>query len=118
MNNKGFTLVEVIVALAVLAVGIVALLGAHRIALAHSNAVWEKNAAVELAESKLKEAAAINEIKVSSGQEKIEGRIYRWSLASKPVEEGLAEWSVSVNWREKNKIQLTTWSRINEGETN
>ncbi len=112
-KNSGFTLIEVVVAFAILGIGIVALLGAHRVALAHQQGAIEKKWAVALAEEKLEEVRTLSNQALLVGEVEIQNRLYYWDLHSRSVETGLTEWEAIVFWgnNKKENVRLQTWIR-------
>ena len=112
-NKNGFTLIEVVVALAIFSVGIVALLGVYRTALAYQRHALEKSFALSLAEEKLSEARALKTALALGGETKYLNQVYRWRRQTRPVQAGLSEWEVLVDWgnSDSNQVKLNTWIR-------
>jgi len=112
-RENGFTLIEVVVALAILAIGIVALLGAHRSALAHQQKALNRMIAVELAEEKLSEVRSLIGTFPSNGEKQSQNKLFYWTTQKRTIQPGLAEWEVVVRWgnSQSNEVNLTTWIR-------
>jgi len=110
-KSCGFTLIEVVVALAILAIGIVALLGAQRAALAHRQMGWERHLATALAEEKLNEATTLPGTFPKKGYKEIQGIVLNWETQKKQIRPHFFEWNVRVQWGKDKTVQLSTWSR-------
>jgi len=101
----------VVVALAILAIGIVALLGTQRAALAHRRIGWERQIATALAEEKLNEATSLPGLFPNKGAKEVQGIVLNWETKKKQIQPHFFEWNVRVQWRGDETIQMTTWSR-------
>lgn len=112
-TSKAFTLIEIVVALAIVSIGVVALLTAHRTALVHRQRAWAERVAVRWAGQKLDEIATLKTFPASGGRETVSGLTLHWSGEKRDLEKGLAEWSVQVGWGQKKKeeVRLVTWRR-------
>lgn len=118
-KRNGFTLIEVLVALAVLAIGVVGLLTAYRTALVHQQRAWARSVAAQWADQKLSEIAATGKPETLSGKERLDRVAFRWFTEKREVEKGLTEWGVTVCWEEagkKEEVRLVTWRRENKNE--
>lgn len=118
-KTPGFTLIEVMVALAILGIGIVALLGAHRMALAHQQNALVKKWGLFLAEEKLQEIRQFQQDHPAGGEVLQQNQVYCWQSRKRAIQPGLSEWSVSVQWEnpKKQEVVLTTWVRDKKYET-
>ncbi len=112
-NKNGFTLIEVVVALAIFSIGIVALLGVYRTGLGHQRRALEKSFALSLAEEKLNEASALKVGLSLTGEIKHLNQVYHWQREARPVQAGLIEWEMSVRWGtlDSNQVRLSRWIR-------
>lgn len=117
MTKNGFTLIEVVVALAVLAIGVVGLLIAHHVSLAHRQKAWGEKIAAEWAEQKFSEITARRLSLPQSGEARVKGIPLRWTAEKRELEKGFSEWSLSV-YRSgpAAPIRLVTWLREKRDE--
>ena len=119
----GFTLIEVLVALAVVAIALVALLGLH-LSSVHTQVRGEKMVRASLlAEEKIAEATleGYPELGGSGGENEQDGMVFEWerqvrkmtvSLGAEQKIERLREIAVAVAWQEgrrRKQINRVTW---------
>lgn len=99
------------VALAILGIGIVSLLGAHRMALAHQQKALTRDFALQLAEEKLNEARSIKEGISLNGEVAFQKHVFYWTRHKRPIQVGLSEWDVTVQWGDvrSDEVRLITW---------
>lgn len=117
--KKAFTLIEVLVALAVLSIAVVGLLTAYRTSLVHQHRAWARGVAAQWADEKLAEVAALGKPDSLSGERQVDGLSLRWFTENRQVEKGLEEWAVTVRWEEagkKDEVRFVTWRREKEDE--
>ncbi len=114
----GFTLLETLTALAILAIALVGLFDAHALGLRGATAADHHAEARMLAQSLLADAAGANHEKVVP-QRGAQGR-FAWAIDVQPVKEGWAQFKsdagwqlghvrVSVTWDANRRVQLDTF---------
>jgi len=123
LNTKAFTFVEVIVALAVVSISLLALLRLHIISITMADAAETTSQAVFLAEGKIAEALALGYPGVSANSGSVEKNNLRFywqtevaDLGLKQADEtditGLRKISVDVSWKKgvgRKQLQISTY---------
>lgn len=107
--QDGFTLLEILVAVMILAVGIVGALGVFTLSLRVGTQASRLDRAAEIAQRAL--ALASSEPGLAAGQTGTEGA-YTWQTNQADLPEGLIAVSVAVKWSQRGKPQTFTLSEI------
>ena len=126
---RGFTFIEVLVALAVASIGLLGLLRLHLVSMATADTATAQTAAVFLAQEKLAEVSATDDPRQATGSGLVErnGLSLTWTTQVSDVGtsvgldlRGLRQVRSVVTWqqgREHKSVQMTTFvadTRINE----
>ena len=123
VSDKAFTFVEVMIALAVVSISLVALLGLHLRSLAMAQAAQMTSQAVLLADAKVAEVLACGYpgLGGSSGADERNNIAYDWQARVSEVESlrlgdipiaGLREVSVDVRWKQgpgRRHVEMATY---------
>jgi len=115
--RKGFTLIEVMMAVVVLGIILIALTQGVIVGIRHNAYLEHKKIATELAQSKLNELSSLSTNEITDGTENrtISPLTYTisWSATSTTSPAG-KDIQVTVSWQEMEKshsVTLTTWKR-------
>ena len=124
MNTRGFTLLEVLVALAILGVAVVASIQGFAGGLRLLKLSGDHQDAMLFADQKIREVVALAE-----GREEGTDERYRWTrtvskvptpelaAAARPINWSVYEIDVRVRWDEHREIQLTTLRTVSDATT-
>ena len=104
--RPGFTVVEVLVALVLVAVGLLAIAGASALAFRAASSVSRERLAVRQADRRLARLTAAGCTSASTGTDSAEGMRERWSMAD-PVG-GVASVETSVEWQAGARLRVLT----------
>jgi general secretion pathway protein I len=85
-KNKGFTLIEVVVALAILGVGLTVIIELFSGGLRLATASMEYTKAVNYARTKMEEVAVKSALEVGTGEGESDDKAFRWQVAVKKVD--------------------------------
>lgn len=113
-RGKGFTLLEVVAALALLGVGLSILYAGYIQAAQIEARAAEAGTALTLARSKLAQVEAGEERDVQGTFPHTAG--YRWSLTREAEENGLTRLTVEVSWGGNGVRTLKVWTLSNAGD--
>jgi len=106
----GFTLIEVLVALTILASGILGVLEAFSLCIQTSSHAYRLKEAADLARKEL-ELATLEKPEISEIRSGTQGQ-YTWTMSFQDKECDLVLAGAVVNWSEKGQMQTFTLSRI------
>jgi len=115
-KRKGFSLIEILISIAVLSIGILAILGVYPVVLSLNQNAWSTSTALTLAQDKMDEILSKNVTLGTSYQSdepvQLPSCARRWrGLTVDPY--GLQTVSVEVTWKEKNRTRnMTLTSQI------
>ena len=106
---KSFTLIEVVVAMTILAAGILGIMGAISLCIQTNSRAFRLEKAVDLARKELNLSSLCkSNLENQTGSE----GIFTWSVSFQKKEYDLVVASAVINWSEKGKAQTFTLSRI------
>lgn len=113
-NQRGFTLLEIVVALTIAAIALPALLRAFSIGTKRQSMIENKTTALYLLKLKMSETEMLGELEVGSEEGDFGSNSrFQWSTdIAQSDTEGLYEVTVSVNWQEMGReevVELTTF---------
>ncbi len=103
----GFTLLETLTALAILAIALVGLFDAHALGLRGATAADHHAEARMLAQSLLADAVGANHERVVPRRGEA-GR-FAWTIEAQPVKEGWAQFKSEAGWQLNHVRVLVTW---------
>ncbi|MGE5557013.1 MAG: type II secretion system protein [Bacillota bacterium] len=110
MSTRGFTLLEIVAALAILGVALAILLsGISQAMFAHREAL-ERGQAMVIAESQLQSYLAGDQAALQGRMTAGEGPEYRWYIRTVSEGEGLSEVIVTVEWtglRARRRLEIS-----------
>ncbi len=110
MKSKGFTLVEVLVAMTVLSTGIIGVLGAFSLSLRAGGGSQRYSQAVEIAERELELACASADGEVRTGSHSDGG--FTWIVSGKNVSRELKLAKIDVKWTAQGASRSFQLSRL------
>lgn len=113
-NQRGFTLLEIVVALTIAAIALPTLLRAFSIGTKRQSMIENKTTALYLLKLKMSETEMLGELEVGSEEGDFGSNSrFQWSTdIAQSDTEGLYEVTVSVNWQEMGReevVELTTF---------
>ncbi len=122
-NKRGFLLYEVLLALAILSIGLVIVLRSFSTSLRAVRTSQNYFKATLLLEEKLWEVEKANSLPPGISQGSFPGSKFNWEVETSPIEEegdvGLNAVKVTLSWRQgkrKGDIGLTTWMVKERGD--
>ena len=106
LARPGLTVVEVLVALVLVAVGLLAIAGASALALRAASLVSRERLAVRQADRRLARLTAAGCTSASAGTDSVGGMLERWTIADSLG--GVASVEASVEWQAGARLRVLT----------
>jgi prepilin-type N-terminal cleavage/methylation domain-containing protein len=116
MNSKGFTLIEILISLAILSLSLLALAGLMVVTTKNNSFGGHLTEAVTFAQDKLEELRAINWSNIVSGSDSKEGAtkiVYNrsWNVSTNG---GIKTITITVDWNDKTNHSIRLLSVVSQ----
>jgi general secretion pathway protein I len=102
-NKKGFTLLEIVIALAIFAIGLVGLLSLFPVGFQSAKKASDLTQATIYAQEKMEELKQSDFDSISDSSGTFSDSRFSWDLATSSVSTGLKKLELTVSWTERGK---------------
>ena len=118
MKSKGFTLIEVLIALVILSVAFLGLAGLMVQTTKNNSFGGRMTEAATLAQDKLEELRAVSWVTITPGSDKMSSNgmdfSRNWRVTPNPTNGNLKEIAVTINWKDKTSHSIRLLSVLSQ----